>query len=590
MDHDITLRVSKEELISTFSEIDEKINDLHHRSSSDFMQLNIHLKDYHSKTRIISENAFRILDTIAGKKDLDLIGELEKIHERLEECREKIKNEDFRKIHVLKEILIKSNQLIIELRNLKQDFTTFKFLSSNYTLISNYEDFEIESKNNLEVWNIQIQAIQIALSTINEHIDSFKEQIAQNIRHLESRVEKSLKVFHGLTKETRANIGSVVLKSQESVLQFPLLKEKAAESSKSISNIITHLQYHDIIRQKIEHIQKAHYKIIDDLNTTIDKKNSKPAKEEEYLKIGDIADLQAAQLLLVSKEYQNALNIITKNFQGIANDLSVISGISHEFSYKDDKSEITLLKQIKNQLNEGIILLDLNNFREINTEFASASENLDKISIEINRDVQALMNKLTKFKVIEKDGFENRFSGSSVLTRIISLADDIEVKNGDLCEKINEIRNLSLSILTSEEIVTWGSQMEQDRIQLMVNISRILDALDKDNEDLDLVLVQNRELNLNIMEKIENVINKVDYYDYFENIVEQVINRLNSINYRLKPSLQGKTPENKAINLIEIKSTYTMESERVIHDKVVSGVEISGSPDSQTAEDEIEFF
>jgi hypothetical protein len=33
-----------------------------------------------------------------------------------------------------------------------------------------------------------------------------------------------------------------------------------------------------------------------------------------------------------------------------------------------------------------------------------------------------------------------------------------------------------------------------------------------------------------------------------------------------------------------------MESERVIHDKVVSGVEISGSPDSQTAEDEIEFF
>ena len=89
MDHNTT--VSKEELISTFSEIDEKINDLHIRSSADFMQLNIYLKDYHKKTRIISENAFRILETIAGKKDIDLIGELESIHQRLEECREKIK-------------------------------------------------------------------------------------------------------------------------------------------------------------------------------------------------------------------------------------------------------------------------------------------------------------------------------------------------------------------------------------------------------------------------------------------------------------------------------------------------------------------
>ena len=32
-------------------------------------------------------------------------------------------------------------------------------------------------------------------------------------------------------------------------------------------------------------------------------------------------------------------------------------------------------------------------------------------------------------------------------------------------------------------------------LRLMVNISRILDALDKDNEELDNVLIQNRDLN-----------------------------------------------------------------------------------------------
>ena len=100
-----------------------------------------------------------------------------------------------------------------------------------------------------------------------------------------------------------------------------------------------------------------------------------------------------------------------------------------------------------------------------------------------------------------------------------------------------------------------------------------MDTLDKDNEELDMVLFQNRELNLNILGKIENVINKVDYYDYFEKIVEQVISRLNNINLRLKPSHSGNDQVNKATNLKDIKNTYTMESERIIHDKVVSGNE-----------------
>jgi len=591
MDQSNRLKVSKAELIATFSEIDERINDLHQRSSADFMQLNTHLKDYHYKGRIISENAFRILDTIAGKKNIDLLGELEKIHERLEESRARIEEEEFRKIQVLKDIMQKSNQLKIDLRNFKQDFITFKFLSSNYFLISNYEEFDIEWSNSLEIWNTQILSIQQVLTSISNHVDSFKDQIAANILHIESRVEKSLKVFQNLSKETKINIGSVMTKSQESILQFPVLKEKTAKSSKSISNIITHLQYHDIIRQKIEHIQKAHYKIIEDLNESIErKKNYLENIDDDFLRIGDIADLQAAQLLLVSKEYQNALNIITGNFQSIANDLTIISNISNEFSYKDDFSEITLLKQIKNQLNEGIILLDLNNFRELNGEYTAARQKLDDISNEINKDIQTMMNKLTKFRNPEKEDSENEISRTNVLSRIISLAEDIESKNGNICENINEIRNLSISIITSDEIVSWGSQMEQDRIHLMVNISRILDTLDKDNEELDNVLIENKELNHNILEKIENVINKVDYYDYFEKIVEQVIAQLNSINLRLKPSTSDNTLENKALNLQEIKTSYTMESERDVHDRVVSGSDISDTDAAPHKVDEIEFF
>jgi hypothetical protein len=583
--------VTRAELIQTFSDIDEKINDLHIRSSADFLQLNNYLKDYYNKTNIVSGNAFRILETIAGKKDINLIEELETIHQRLDECRVKIREDDFNIMQVLRILTVKSNQLNIALRNIKQDLTTFKFLLTNYNLISNCGESDINWKNGLEKCDIEIQSIHASLATIGTQVDRFKEQIVYNIDHLELKVEKSLKIFHNLSKDTKVNIERVLQKSQESKLHFPVLKEKTTNSSRSINNIITHLQYHDIIRQKIEHIQTSHSTIVSDLNETISKKNDKMANiPEEYQKIGDIAGLQAAQLLMVSKEYQNALDIITKNFQDIANDLTTISNISTEFSYNDSNSEITLLKQIRNQLDEGIILLDLNHFRGMNIEYLSARKKLDRIAASFKNEIDEPLNLISQFDVLEQTNPEGRENKPSVLNQIFSLAKEIKSKNTDICLKINEMQLLSANLYTIDNMDDWGSQLEQDRIKLMVTITRILDALDKDNEELDNVLIQNRDLNNYILEKIENAINKVDYYDYFENIVEQVISRLNSINQRFRHDQNNESAEIKAENLKDIKTSYTMESERIVHNNVVSGQDGSENAPVQKTEDDIEFF
>jgi len=177
----------------------------------------------------------------------------------------------------------------------------------------------------------------------------------------------------------------------------------------------------------------------------------------------------------------------------------------------------------------------------------------------------------------------------SIIVQVSSLCHDINKKNVDIYERIIELQKMTEKLSLIDNIQDFGSQLEQDRIKLMVDISRILDNLDKDNEALDNVLIENRDLNNYILEKIEFVINKVDYYEYFENIVEQVIAQLNSINFRLKIS-SDETTEEKAENLKDIKRSYTMESERIIHDKVVSGESAAEKTDIEKPEDDIEFF
>lgn len=583
--------MTRTELIKTFTEIDEKINDLHVRSSADFMQLNVYLKDYYKQTNIISGNAFKILETIAGKRNIDLIEELGIIHQRLEECRNEIKENDTCKIQVLKELATKSNQLNIALRNTKQDLTTFKFLLSNYNLISNYEGSDKKIPEDPEKLDLQIQSVNASLISAGTVIDRFREQIVYSIDQLEFKIERSLKIFLSLSREIKSNIGLVIQKNQDSKTDFPVLKEKTADSSESINNIITHLQYQDIIRQKIEHIQLSHSTIINDLKESVSNMNDTLNSDPEDLqKIGDIAGLQSAQLLMVSKEYQKALEIITKNFQAIGEDLTIISNISSDFSYKDNNSEITLLKQIRNQLDEGIILLDMNNFVGLNNKYRIAEKKLDDISVFIRKEITEPLKKFRKFETLSRDNFEDQINKPSILHQISMLANDIAVKNQDICNRIKELINLASKLNSFDNLESWGTQLEKDRINLMVNISRILDALDKDNQDLDDVLNQNSDLNNYILEKIGNVINKTDYYNYFENIVEEVIGQLNSINYRLRKDCSDETAEERARNLQDIKISYTMEAERIVHDKVVSGCDNPEVSVASGQDDDVEFF
>lgn len=587
MDINSNTGISKSELIATLSDIDIKINSLHKRSTSDFMQLNEHLKDYHKKTRTISENAFRIFETISGGKDMDLIKELKSIQNRIESYRSNINSENLDKLKLLKEISLKSNRLNIHLKNLRQDFTTLKFLSTNYSLISHYNDSHASTENNHETWNSEITAIHNSIIALNEQVDTFRDMISVVISDLNIRTEKAYELFRDLSNETDRNIDSVTLKNHESKLHFPVLKEKTMEASRSISDIITHLQYHDIIRQKIEHIQKSHYRIIDDL-TLAGGMSGDDCSAEDYIKVGDIIDLQAAQLLLVSKEYQNALNVITRNFQGIARDMTVVSEISDRFSFESSNAENTLLHNIREQLDKGIIQLDQNNNGIINPDYRITLRKLEEIFARIEKDIRPGMASFAgENSIVNK--FRYNEAGSGVYSQMIALNRDIEIKSVSISESIIELKNLTKDFNTENNSESEVNCFEIDRLQLMVRITRILDTLDRDNAELDKVLKQNRELNNNILQKIESAVNKSDYCEYFESIVGEVILQLSGINNSIRPSNQSQR-SNKSENLRDIKTGYTMESERLIHDMVVTGKDEKDSAEQVSTDNEIEFF
>ena len=578
MDASKNIKVTKPELISTFSVIETKITELHKCSAKDFSQLNDGLKAYHRKTAIISDNASRIFTMLSGDESNQFLRKLEDIQIQIKDCQTRIEQKNSENILMLEKILAKSILLTVSLKNFRQDLTTFNFLATNYKLLANYENFDTEWNAAVTVWEKLIRKIRSSLPVITDGLELFKNQLYSCIENSKFNQESSSFKFRHLVKEVEACIKLVSHKIQESDLHLPVIKHKIENSSKSIENIITHLQYQDIIKQKIDHIKNSHIQILNELQDPDfnDENEDEIVPSGKFYKIGDIAGLQISQLMLVNKEYQLAIEVITRNFQQIGYDLSAISSISQQFSSDDNKSEITLIQQVKDKLGQGVIVLDLNNFNELSSNLQEIINEHDDILKEAKR-IRFPLEKIINLDLFEhnkkaKEPFSDD-NQSQLLKQIASLVNEINLMAGNVFENLNEIFELSDQVSSEEAGDEWRTQLEQDHIKLMVDISKILDSLDKEDHSLDSLLRQNQQLSEEIQTNIKSTINRVDYYDFFEKVIEEVVRNLNSVNLKLKPVGGNGQKSEKIKNLENLKERYTMESERIIHERAENGEE-----------------
>jgi len=579
------------ELLNVFNNIDCRISELHLNSSQVFLQLNDFLKDYYKKNTIISANAAQIFDTIAGNNESCLTCELNAIFKEFENFKEETDNEFDTNISINTQLNNKINYLSLLLRNLKQDLTTLKFLTTNFKIIS--DNVSIQS---VQKWEKIIFDIHPWVSEIGKEIVALSFKFGELHKNTKSYSQNSVNKNLSLNEELKSAIALVSKKNLESKNYIPVLKEKITSSSISIANIITHLQYHDIIRQKIEHIQQSHLKIIASLKDDFYNKDDNKVREDDKIVslIADISGLQAAQLILISKEYQKALEVISKNFQKIADDLMTVSTISHEFSFEADNSDTTLIRLVKERLDKSLLLMDEYNSNSFNNEVLTIKKQISDILNNANKNIIIPIESTEFFNIILEGASEEKRKAlegkPSIVGQIASLAGDIIEKKNDLQNELLNVKKLSEKFSIEDDFNGFRSKLEKEQIRIMVGISKTLDRLDKESKQLDSVLLQNCSIKKDIIDRLKETLYQADYYELFEKVLNVIIEQLNAMNNRLKIEGSKKNKSNKVKNLKEIETYYTVASERIIHQKVINEDEEMDLPQDQKEEEDLELF
>jgi len=585
---------SIKEIIILLSDIDVKINALNESSAKDFLTLNNNLKDNYKHAEKISNNAKYLFEILAGKDRNYLLKKLDTFHTGLKFQIDGFTESVMVGSKVLDNIQSLFSSMFIPIKNYNQNLMTLNFLLANLKLNFTYLNLDesiIEKSDK----------IVLRLKVIKEIYDTFDSKL-NKVKILTNSVQdffSHLKIQQSITLETileqvQSSVTILSAKYQDASIQMPILTKKSEDYFENVSRIITNLQFHDIIRQKMEHVQHTHKEIIDELNAFDFNDNGASLAEHtaKFLQIRDIAGVQVAQLIHTNQEYQDAIEKITVNFLEIGDDMKAVSEICNSFSGHNTKKGVSHFKEIESNLEKSVELID---------KFGDDGE---LFSIKVKSIVDFILDlKLELDQIAE----ESRFI-KSVLSEIFATVKPKEKKLPEITKLGNQVSEISKFIKTELDLINkyfksaldetvvletivennFETKFKSNLQKFSESIFSVVKILSSDNLKVEEILSENGELGNQLAVEIQTSIEKVKYYDFFEQIIEEIILELNNIYLTIKSDSAAKS-EDESYDLESLKKRYTMQSQRLIHERVLNETDETNAVVDED-EDNIEFF
>lgn len=554
------------EIAAIIEQIDNKIIQLLKCSSEDFLSLNTYLKVYHGKIHALANNVEYVLNRLSDRKFKESVHALEQKFTRLQGHLDKYIAVTNHKS--TKELMTRLQQLNVPFQNIRQDFKSLKLVLTNYNFeFKNQPEMVIDIQNSLKKINNLFQKLDDHNETFSKLIEKgkslFTEKLLKNAIKIEQLLNDFFTKMNSLFTQVDQHLGS--------------LKTHTSKNDLHISNIITNLQYQDIVRQKIEHIQEIHKEIFAELNSLVDiPEKQLKNKFDFFIKIRDISGLQAAQLIHTNHEYQKAIKTITSNIAELEVNLDLI----HAICNNEDGSCKQKISQAIDSMSQAMeMIVHIKDPGEAIQEFDDDCKNLEYME-EIIADAKNIIDSCnSKFGNIIVNQKELKSITENLHKALIESEETIAIFNADMQLLTSPIKTdiEPLKTILYEEF-------KKESKQLAENVGEIYgDISEKMNQESNIALAYSGNGN--------NSTEKIKYYDLFETVIEEIIDHLNTINLKLENG-ENRSMD-KTQNLEYLKNKYTTESEHLIHEKIVNNhsfIEMDAGNNEDIDDDNLELF
>lgn len=551
-------------IIKIFKNINGKITSLISSSSEDFLFLHSNFKKVHELIAKITTNASDVINLFSDEENLKYIKKNSEILKSIKEGTKQVAENINKSVSIHNEIEKNLDYLFIPLNNYSQDLVTLKFLSANLKL-------NPKTVNYAGKLNATIEKIYHTFPDLLKRTKILYENIKASRSTLQSLHSNYLKSIYDSTDYISAFSDDLLNKYYTFQELKVTLQEKINRSSENSSKIITNLQYQDIVKQKIEHIEETHNIILEKLaDLTIDDRNPDffVTKAKLFLQVKDIAGLQSAQLVYANKEYQNALQIITEKYIEQVGLVEEITEMCKKTCYGFSRQDKILAPD---ELNEKAFSISKNldtidNIYKLNIDIISEKVNsFSIIYCDLKVTCNSLIESITKI-LDESHKNKNLASHKDVLTQAKDVSEEL-LKTISQIEKYSE-KNLS-QVCTLNDLKDKLSLIKKNKKDLVENFSSKNESVYERIETLNSVFSKSKkEIDNNYLpEDLVKSIQQVKYYELFEKEVDSIITDLDDISKKLNVE-ESVLDEDEKETFELLKKKYTIESEHMVHEHV----------------------
>ena len=423
-------------------------------------------------------------------------------------------------------------------------------------------------------FNILSEEVKELSFNIGDRINRINDQT----RSLNNLIQTTLQDIYRIEDRQQGQADEIITRLYKDIDFLANKQTISAETMQSISGIsddifqkmtvvISSMQFNDITRQQVEHVIEA----LDELTTDLklqQKGESTSDSTDLVCKVGDVCDLQKAQLQQAKSSLNAAVEQIFTSLHGISFNAQDFSGKVNGLAESGSMDDSSFLAKMNSDITKISSLLsdaEMSN-NEIVQSILTVTKTIDEMVSSL-QEIEAIGNEIEMIAVnsmLKASNIGNEGAALAVMAGFIkNLSKNAQRGINTISSSLKQISQ-SANVLNS----TIDKNKDGQDTEFRVIAGELGDLINTINNwdaqmvvSLNMIDADSTKLSANIQKEIAGF----NFHKRVKTVFDRAASQLGEIADATNDLVPSRRSREHSENLQELEHKYTMESERFIH-------------------------
>lgn len=577
MTSDIPGFASAERLPSSWLEILppalEELRRIAGTTENEFLKIGSQLQDFYLRSSDITAMANRLVELVSGDQLQQLIGRFQQMISDMEAYLANARTQSEESCAILDKILTLLEEVFQPLEGFQKMNKVLRMLS----ISTKIESARLGDKGaDFITLAMDVEKLSHIVYEKSATIFVRCQTLAGMIRQHLQAIRKSEAVqdaeIHLILNKTSGSSRDLVALNSRCSRSGEIILSISGEVSGNISNVVSSMQFHDITRQQIEHVVEALERLTADLRVAGSRSGSLDDEliGRKIMEAGDVCELQVAQLQHVSGELHGAVAAIIENLRDVGRKQSLMNEEMLSATGVADSTGRSFFEEMSSGM--ATVTTALSRCAEADHEMSETMRKVSETIGEISSFVTDIEEIGSEIDLIALNSQVKAAHTGKEGAALGVLAEAIKRLSVDAVVQTDAVSKSLVGINAVTENICNGSGEDSGLLSgsiscLEEEFDATLTSLASVNKDLLAVLSELNGKVCQLTMDIEDSTSAITVHEKSSQLAGEVSADLGRIVASAR--LLAPASNNFKENLRHLEESYTMQSERRIHESIV---------------------